>query len=487
VVAVARRPRKLRDDGENWGWIGELSAETRRHVGGITAALLGRGPQWVHRRVETMSFVDDRVVRRHLSVDFTLPKWLRTKLQTPAGEQVFLVPITLLERRDAAMNFDVMDEHNVALPLLTRREDSQLTGAALTELALQALRRHKIKGAVHDDIVAAIAFSSTSTYEDGLPYIRSLISPRSSEWRLLSADSTAQREVLRQDDDFCDFLGAFAKSSLAFVPVVGAAGCHRVLKLSFDEEVLLSRSALSFIGWSPTVVVPTLPLVGLAETYHVQVTPPPNIEFTEAGLSAQRPCELIRTTVGERTASATDTYRRFAGGPIRSVHLYQPRSHQLASGVMWFAIRAERRGLLFGAAVAALLIAAMLTFFGVVTDAIVQQPSSSTSLLLLAPGLVAAYLLRPGEHAMARKLLGVARLLLILEAAMAFAAAATMIALYPEVASAEEVPQASSALEWSLRGLAIGAGALLLLLTASLVLPRARRSDRGDRHDPPGP
>jgi hypothetical protein len=145
-------------------------------------------------------------------------------------------------------------------------------------------------------------------------------------------------------------------------------------------------------------------------------------------------------------------------------------------------MRAERRGLLFGAWVAALLIAAMLTFFGLVTDPLIRQPSSSSSLLLLAPGLVAAYLLRPGEHAMARKLLRAPRLFLILEAAMTFAAAAVLVALYPPTPKPGITPHASGALKWTLRGLAISSIVWLVLLTVSLILPRARKTDRDDHH-----
>jgi hypothetical protein len=444
--------------------------------------LLARSPHWVHRRVETLTFIDNRVIRRHLSVDFTLPKWVSTRLRTPNGDEVFLVPLTLLERRDTAMNVDVRDEAGGALPLLIRRECTQLTGATLTEMALQTLRQKKSRGHVHPQIVAAIAFVVASSYNDALPYVRSLISPVSAEWGRLSTDSTVQRHLLREDDEFCDFLGAFARSSIVYIPLCNAAGRHRLLKFAFEEEIRLSPDRLSSIGWSPTVATPNLPLVGLAESHHFQLTPPSNVEFTEAGLTARRPCELIRRDVGEPASVSTDTYRQFRAGPAHAVQLHQRRSHQIASGTTWFAMRAERRGLLFGAWVAALLIAAMLTFFALVTDPLVRQPSSSSSLLLLAPGRVAAYLLRPGEHAMARKLLRAPRLFLILEAAMTFAAAAVLIALYPPTPTPGTTPHASDALKWTLRGLAICAVVWLVLLTVSLIAPRARKTDRHDHH-----
>ena len=364
---------------------------------------------------------------------------------------------------------------------MTRRENSRLTGATLAEIAQRSLKRQGIREALHEEIVAAIAFATTRAYVNALPYVASLIAPTTRQWKKLSNGSLSQRCALREDDRFCDFLGAFAANSLAFVPLSDAAGCHRVLKLTFHEEVQLARSAMTSVGWAPTVLIPRIPLVGLAETHHIQVIAPPNVEVTEAGLTSRRPSELIRTAVGQATPAARDTYRQFRGGAVRAVHFYQPRSHQLASGATWIALRAERRGLLFGAAFAALLITAMLAFFGLVTDPLVRQPSSASSLLLIAPGLVAAYLLRPGEHAMARKLLSAPRLFLVLGAAMTFAAAAVLIALYPEASFVGSQPRASNDLEWSLRGLAGGSAVALLLLTASVILPRAGRTDRGHR------
>jgi hypothetical protein len=503
---VAKRSRYLlRRDGSNWGWIGELSKDTLGHVGSITAALVERGPEWTHRRVETITLVDDRTIHRHLSLDFTLPRWVRTRLKTPDDGEVFLIPVTLLPRQDGPMSFDVRDEAGNALPLLTRRENSRLTGATLAEIAQSALRRNGIGGSVHEEIVAAIAYATTRPYANALPYVRSLIDPLSPQWRKLTRGSVTQRCALREDDRFCDFLGAFAANSLAYVPLSNAAGCHRVLKLTFNEEMQLARSPLTSLGWAPTVLIPRIPLVGLAETHHVQVIPPPNVEVTEAGLTSRRPCELIRAAVGSTAPTGGDTYRQFRGGPVRAVHFYQPRSHQLASGATWVALRAERRGLLFGAAIAALLITAMLGFFGLVTDAVVRQPSSASSLLLIAPGLVAAYLLRPGEHAMARKLLSAPRVFLVLGAAMAFAAAAVLVALYPEApttitttttssstpahASSAVVtpgapPHASNALEWSLRGLAIAGATVLLLLAISLIFPLPGHTDKGNRPAP---
>jgi hypothetical protein len=139
-----------------------------------------------------------------------------------------------------------------------------------------------------------------------------------------------------------------------------------------------------------------------------------------------------------------------------------------------------------------------LAVFGVATRHIVSQPSAASSLLLLAPGLVAAYLLRPGEHAMARRLLVTPRLLLIISAAITFAAAAVLIALYPEVPvvhcpgsalpkclelqARASKPHPSGDLVSSLRGLAGGAAAIFLLLAVSVIIPRPRSNDRFYRH-----
>src|SRR5581483_2034278 len=102
------------------------------------------------------------------------------------------------------------------------------------------------------------------------------------------------------------------------------------------------------------------------------------------------------------TASAAGStgYRASHRGFTRRAQLYFKSAHAVTSGGAFVGLRAERRGLVAGSVIASFLIAVTLGVFWRDADA-VSRSSSATSLLLLAPGLVAAYLARPGEHALA--------------------------------------------------------------------------------------
>src|SRR4051794_38044966 len=69
---------------------------------------------WVKRRSEQVSFIDDRTVHRRVSVDFQVPPGPRL-LQAECSETC-VMPLALLRRR-TRVNFDLRDENNRAIQL----------------------------------------------------------------------------------------------------------------------------------------------------------------------------------------------------------------------------------------------------------------------------------------------------------------------------------------------------------------------------------
>jgi hypothetical protein len=495
---VRRLPKSwvLLPDASNWGWVHQLSADDLREVGDTTLALLEHGAEWVHRRVETITYVDDAVVRRQLTIDFSLPRWLQTCLRTPSDDPVYFVPVTLLQRRSGRMKFDVRDEAGNALPLMSRRENARVTGAALVELARRVVRSEH--GPPDEQLLGALAHIATRPYRRALPYVRSVLNPNSLDWYdRLPESAAAQRHTLRNHETFPDYLCLFAKHSVVVVPMIIKPGTRHIVKLSFEEELVptgddtsdddregtrrsIRDRVATRIGWSPTFTIPRLPLVGLAQSYHVQIMPPPNVELTEVGLSAERPRDSIRAAVFRNAPAgrARPVYRRFHRGFRSRGHLYVEDSPQLATGVAWAGLRAERRGLLMGAAIAGALVAAVLGFFALATDEIARQPSSASSLLLLAPVLITAYLLRPGEHAMARQLLVWPRFFLMGSAALSFVAAAAVIALLPANADRPLEPGRTAASGLSSPRQGTGRAARPRARTPARTRQRQRRAQR---------
>src|SRR3954449_13227402 len=78
-------------------WPGEVLDERAGEIAVGFAALLTRQAAWRHRRGETITVLSPERVRRHVSVDFTVPVAHREELQFPAGEWV--VPLAYLAQR----------------------------------------------------------------------------------------------------------------------------------------------------------------------------------------------------------------------------------------------------------------------------------------------------------------------------------------------------------------------------------------------------
>ena len=69
-------------------WPGEVLDERSGEIAVGFAALLTRQAAWRHRRVETITVLSHEQVRRHVSVDFTVPVAHRDELELSDGEWV---------------------------------------------------------------------------------------------------------------------------------------------------------------------------------------------------------------------------------------------------------------------------------------------------------------------------------------------------------------------------------------------------------------
>jgi hypothetical protein len=111
----------------------ELSDEDRHH-GYVALNLIGDWDDWVKRRVESIEFVSDTSVRRSTSVDFRIRSWLPKPTLKWHGVRMHYLPLALL-RKKSLTQFDLYDEENRALSLLTRDKNSAISAAALSALA----------------------------------------------------------------------------------------------------------------------------------------------------------------------------------------------------------------------------------------------------------------------------------------------------------------------------------------------------------------
>lgn len=437
---------------DEWVWFPELSGPVLGTVTSSSLRLIRNAPGWVHRRVETLTFVDEGAVKRHLSVDFTLPGNFPPAFTLSDGQRVSYVPLTWLprlrrgstsdERRRrfrghrGPVRIDVRDEHGGAMPALSWQDNSRVTGAMLGILAREVLAPHRLAGELNGVLGDALVKMPFRPYAQAIRLTRAILNPDSGEWDSFRADATARR-VLAADEEFRNLLSLATGHSAVMVPLIGPPRQRRVLKLSYEEQLDSERDGIlawirahvGSIPWRPEVASIKFPSIGMEEAYHVQVFVPLNVEMTEARLDAWSPLDSITPDLFLQKLPKAEVTKVVEGFTTRA-HLYVGDGG-VRNGALRVGIRGERRGLLTWAPAASLGISLVLLAYWRWLDELVKHSSSAIAFLGLAPGIVAAYLGRPGEHALARNLLLFARLLLAVAAALVFAAAGFILAWGP--------------------------------------------------------
>jgi hypothetical protein len=473
-----------------WGWTGELPPTELRTVAPVSFELWRRGAQWVNRRVQTIELLDVDTVRLRHSIDFRIPTKLPGAVRL-GGKDIFFLPVAVLPRRTSLAYFDICDESGTAVPILTRQENSRLTGAMLTTAARRALARvprapDAANLELSDALIAYLASIPTKTSSASKPFVGPVLDPANT----LIYPDPAVADALLSDEDFRDLLGLSASCSFVHVPLVAKAGERRIIKLSFyspwdsrssDRDVSFGdrfRQLGTWLGWSPETRYLIMPQVGNAESFHAQIDTPGRVEFTEAGMRNRRPADLVRPLASTAPAlpepPADDPndakgYQQFVGGIDERKHVYVESAHAHRAGFIWVRFRVVRHGFLRAAVAVAWLTTLLLVLFADRGENVLGEAQTAAALLLLVPALIAGFLIAPGEHAMTRYLLRGPRFLTACSGLLALLAIAALLTL----PAAEPSPAVPEALLWIWRGEAMIGVVLSVLLTISLRRPKA--------------
>jgi hypothetical protein len=117
-----------------------------------TLWLTGNWAGWVYRRVESLDFVDERTLRRRVSVDFELPPQA-VCVEATASSQCFAIPLGLF-RKGVLRRFDALDESDRSLPLLTRSQTAEIGARLLVSVAIVALQDAGYDRELEPEVVA---------------------------------------------------------------------------------------------------------------------------------------------------------------------------------------------------------------------------------------------------------------------------------------------------------------------------------------------
>lgn len=206
---------------------------SERGIAAFCLSLLADQWTFVHRRVEAITLEDVTTIGRRVSVDFTLPYNVDDKLAVGkvATTPVFVVPIALL-RKGRLRRFDLRDERDEALPLLTAAKNGAVAAAVL-EGACRVLARPRLKTrqplprAIRDDLwVIATGTPSNA---------------RAKWLHLGDVSDAATREEVRWrramvlSSEFMSLARDLSQNFMVLTPLATGLGQRRVVKMSYEE------------------------------------------------------------------------------------------------------------------------------------------------------------------------------------------------------------------------------------------------------------
>jgi hypothetical protein len=400
-------------------WPGEVLEERAGEIAAGFAALVTRQAAWRHRRVETITVLSHEQVRRHVSVDFTVPVEHRDDVRLSDTE--WIVPLALLVKRPL-VHFDLRSEDESVVPLL-RSDEAQLISRELLYLALDL----DAEGA---DTV------------DAAPLIEWILAAGTEESAAIDAAVAELEEQLGPLPGFAA-LASHLASGFLLCAVLNDVGKRRVIKFAYDEPLARPGRLAHFYD---------APGCTEAASYHAEVDVPAELRA--------RTTEMIDNFTGAVLATGP----RDADRP--AIHYVADAGARVDPGL---SVRygTERGRFLVPAALVAWVISLGLALPWLFADlgALATSGGPAIAVLLSSSALFSGLVLRSGEHPLVRLILAPYRLCL---------AAATVAAVVAGGALAFRASSGMLDITW-------GAGALVAILAASILTVEAARAPAAAR------
>jgi MFS family permease len=471
---------------------------------------------WVVRRVESIEFVDDRTVRRRVSVDYAVPRDA-VVLRLEDGTPVRVLPLALM-RRKSMVNFDFRDHDGRPMPLLGLRENQALTLAVVRAWAATLLEDKgtppgdwpRLPGALDqllDDLVAGDQAELAAAYE-----------------QMKDIGRTPAEHV---DPRLTVILERLATNFILFATEPATPGRRRIVKWSYDEPLTLLHSTSSYqghedgpcpgtpltdrepepmtygktgrrqhwwepdpllagLGLQPTLIRFPVPGAELAASFHLEITAPPEVSIVQASLLAGQPNLRFDDNDHEKDMQEWETWRASVeagagarrarprrrpsfdsvGGGYPTVDLHVAEVPYGSLSRAQVELQASPKGWLATAWLAALVVTLILfaAFVGRPKDG---EGELATLVLVSYAAVMVTMVVGPDPHVMVTRLLAYLRMLAGVSAALTLAGALA-VAFVP-----------SESAHWCL--LAAGLLSLVPTIVLSLVWWMARRRLVRDR------
>lgn len=406
---------------------------------------------YLKRHVETLQIQSATFARRRLTVDVQLPSDEGLGRRLDGGAYEYWLPVTSLTKRPRS-NIDLRDDRGRVIPLLTRNENNEISIAAvlagaeelldkppsalLKALLTETVKWDRMKGevplvlakeALESEGVAfssesAMAFAETLRILSGnyAMWVRFWGRPGDRRVVKFHYDIELDRQrVLRQRPRTRRYL-VFGKQSEVMYPLELE---ERGDSNPYSPIRRVAARVASSTGLGAVNVGIESPYIMGSDTYHLQVESPPGVET--------RDIDLLASLEGDADANS---WKRDHGA-----HLYvsHARFAQEGVGLALLTLRIGRRGFMTLSWLSVLLGATILWLFDLTAKGEFESREATAAVLLFGPALLAAMVVRPGEHPVATKLFSGVRLLVALNGILVVAAAAAVAGVRPEGWSAE--------------------------------------------------
>jgi hypothetical protein len=368
--------------------------EAAATIGSALVPLILAPSAWTHRRVETVDVLTFELVRRHVSVDFTVPAGLREQLSIPGTSQ-FVVPLATL-RKEPLRHFDLRDELGGAVPVLGREHDGALAWAAL----LWAASNVAGIGELAPRVIDRLRLIATARGEE----VRTLLDD-------FYADAAGDEQLaLLAADDSMRLLLADLAENYVLAGVLDDVGRRRVLKYSYDSFHAPAASTWRRrLGWEPLVIELDVPSATRAASFHAEVVMPEELRSDVAF--------VLDAATGDVLGADYDSDR---------VAIHAPSAPAASKPRLVVAVATERAGFASAALGVAALAAGLLLLGALADDLSAVTAGPPLSILLAGSAVFAGSVARAGEHRVVSAMLLGPRVALLAVAVAALVAAAVL-------------------------------------------------------------
>jgi hypothetical protein len=378
--------------------------------------LLLQSSSWVSRRVERVSFRDDRSVVRRVTAEFHVPEEAPV-FRAEDGQIYGLVPLSVM-RRKTLVNFQIRDDAGRPVVLPSLRQSQAITESLLLACA--------------DAAADAYGGLTAGDQREVADFVHRVVSGTQRDlldaYQLLDRGEPEAVSRLSGQPRFKAILDRMADNFVLWVMIPAGAPRRRTLTFSCDEPLYLHyREAgherrqqdeadtyglgAKLRSWHPTVLASALGLrptrirfpVPSAEntaSFHFEIDAPKGVQIVDASLLAGRP---------GREKPAFD---RVGGAPTVGLHVIEVPNGSLSR--VQIAMQVATRGWLVTSMFSCWTVFAFLLTFALHSRALKQAGDLPVAILVGLGAAVASFIAQSDAHGLAAHLLKWARSLALI-------------------------------------------------------------------------